>query len=83
VKAFWDMASCSVVELDLSFRGACNLLHQGDEILMMEAERSSETSVNFYDTIRRHISEGSHLHTFTLRRSTSVYNAATWSRTMP
>jgi hypothetical protein len=31
--------------------------------LMMEAESTSETSVNFYVTTRRNISEDSHLHT--------------------
>jgi hypothetical protein len=31
--------------------------------LMMEAVRPSETSVNFYETTRRNISEGCHLHT--------------------
>jgi membrane-bound lytic murein transglycosylase MltF len=31
--------------------------------LMMEAVRSSETSVNFYQTTRRNIPEDSHLHT--------------------
>jgi hypothetical protein len=31
--------------------------------LMMEAARTSETSVNFYHTTRRNIPEDSHLHT--------------------
>jgi hypothetical protein len=31
--------------------------------LMMEAVRTSETSVNFYETTRRNIQEGFHLHT--------------------
>jgi hypothetical protein len=31
--------------------------------LMMEAVRNSETSVNFYQTIRRNIPPESHLHT--------------------
>jgi hypothetical protein len=30
--------------------------------VMMEAESTSETSVNFYQTERRNISEDSHLH---------------------
>jgi hypothetical protein len=30
--------------------------------LMMEAENTSETSVNFYETTWRNILEGSHLH---------------------
>jgi hypothetical protein len=31
--------------------------------LMMEAASASETSVNFYQTTRRNIPEGSHVHT--------------------
>jgi hypothetical protein len=31
--------------------------------LMMETVSTSETSVNFYETIRRNIPEDSHLHT--------------------
>jgi hypothetical protein len=31
--------------------------------LMMEAISTSETSVNFYDTIQRNIPDGCHLHT--------------------
>jgi hypothetical protein len=31
--------------------------------LMMEAGRTSEPSVNFYETTRRNIPEGCHLHT--------------------
>jgi hypothetical protein len=31
--------------------------------LMMEAERTSETSANFYHTIRRNIPEDGHFHT--------------------
>jgi hypothetical protein len=37
-----------------------------DFALMMEAVSTSETSVNFYETTRRNISEDSHL--FTRRR---------------
>jgi hypothetical protein len=36
---------------------------------MMEAESTSETSVNFYQTIRRNIPEDSHRHT---RRSENL-----------
>jgi hypothetical protein len=32
-------------------------------VLMMEALRTSETSVNFYETTRRNIPEDSHFHT--------------------
>jgi hypothetical protein len=34
-----------------------------DIALMMEAVSTSETSVNFYETTRRNIPEGCHLHT--------------------
>jgi hypothetical protein len=39
---FWDVAPCSLVEVYRRLRGAI--------ALMMEAESTSETSVNFYDT---------------------------------
>jgi hypothetical protein len=40
----------------------CCLHHQGDEIaLMMEAARTSETLVNFYQTTRCYNSEDSNL----------------------
>jgi hypothetical protein len=42
---FWVVASCSVVEV----------------YLMMEAARTSETLVNFYETTRRYNPEDSHL----------------------
>jgi hypothetical protein len=50
---FWDVAPCSLVEVYRRFRGACFLHHQGDELT--EAESTSETSVNFYQTTRRNI----------------------------
>jgi hypothetical protein len=59
-RVFLDVAPCSHVEVDLSFRGAYRL-HQGDKwmitALMMEAVRTSETSVNFNMTTRRYIPE--------------------------
>jgi hypothetical protein len=58
--AFWDIAPCSMVEVDRRFRGSYCLHHQG--ALAMEAVRTSETSVNYY-TSRRNIPEGCHLHT--------------------
>jgi hypothetical protein len=45
---FWVVAPCSLVEV-----------YQ----LMMEAARTSETLVNFYQTIRRYNPEDSHLRT--------------------
>jgi hypothetical protein len=52
--AFWDMASCNLIETDWHFRGAYCLYHQGDDF--------PETSVYFHETTRRHIPEGCHLH---------------------
>jgi hypothetical protein len=43
-RAFWDIAQCSLAEVDRRFRRAYCLHHQGD--------RSSETSVSFYQTAR-------------------------------
>jgi hypothetical protein len=43
---FWDVAPCSPVNTDPRFRVI---------ILMMEAVRSSETTVNIYHTTRRNI----------------------------
>jgi hypothetical protein len=50
--ALWDMVLCSLVEVNRRFIN-----------LMMEAVRTSETLVHFYDTTQRHIPEGCHLHT--------------------
>jgi hypothetical protein len=61
---FWDVAPCSLAEIDQSFRGVYCLHHQGDESsLMMEAISTSEMSVNVYQTTRRNIPDDSHLHT--------------------
>jgi hypothetical protein len=46
---FWVVAPCSLVEVYERFRGAFCLHHQG----------TSETSVNFYQTIRRNNPEDS------------------------
>jgi hypothetical protein len=46
---FWDVAPCSLVEIYRRFRGACPLHHQRDE-----------SSVDFYQTTRRNITEDSH-----------------------
>jgi hypothetical protein len=53
---FWDIAPCSHIEVHRRLRGANCLHHQGDNALMMEAVRTSETSVNFVTT-RRYIPE--------------------------
>jgi hypothetical protein len=56
---FWIVVPCSVVEVYQRFRGPCCLHHQ----LMMEAAKTSETLVNFYQTTRHCNLEDSHLHT--------------------
>jgi hypothetical protein len=58
--AFWVVAPCSLVEADRRFRGVYSIVRS---ILMIESVSTSETSVNFYETTRRNIPEGRHLHT--------------------
>jgi hypothetical protein len=50
--ASWDIAPCSLVEVDAHFRGA----------LVMEAVHTSQTLVYFNETTHCYIPEGSHLH---------------------
>jgi hypothetical protein len=50
---FWVVAPCILVEVYQRFRAIA---------LMMEAARSSETLLNFYQTTRRYNPEDSHLH---------------------
>jgi hypothetical protein len=59
---FWDVASCSLIEIDQHLRCAY-CLHHKIIALMMETVNTSETSVNFYETTRCNIAEDSHLHT--------------------
>jgi hypothetical protein len=59
IVVFWVVAPCSLEEVYHRFRGPCCLHHQGDA-LMMEAARTSETLVNFYQTTRRYNPENSH-----------------------
>jgi hypothetical protein len=60
--ALWDTAPRSLVEVGRRFRGAY-YLHSQINALMMEAVRTSETSVNFCETTQRNNSEGYHIHT--------------------
>jgi hypothetical protein len=63
---FWIVALCSLVDVYQCFRGPCCLHNQGDRViiaLMMEAARTSETLVNFYQTTRRYNLENSHFRT--------------------
>jgi hypothetical protein len=71
-RVFLDVAPCSHVEVYRRFRGAYCLHHQG--ALMMEAVRTSETSVNIYLTTRRWITEDSEL------QSVNVYLSAEHSQ---
>jgi hypothetical protein len=48
---FWVVAPCSLIAVYQRFRGPCCLHHQG---WMMEATRTSETLVNFYQTTQRY-----------------------------
>jgi hypothetical protein len=54
VVILWNVADCSLVEIDRSLRGAYYLA-----ALMMDAVRTSETSVSFYQMTRRNIAEDS------------------------
>jgi hypothetical protein len=49
---FWNVAPCSLVETDRRFRCVYCLHHQ----------RTSDTTVNFYQATWRNIPEDSHLH---------------------
>jgi hypothetical protein len=62
---FWDVAPCNLVEIGGRFRGAYCLHHQTIIAiigLMMKAVSTFETSVNFYETTRRSISEDRHIY---------------------
>jgi hypothetical protein len=54
---FWNVAPCSLIEIDRRFRGVYRPI-----ALVMEVVSSSETSVNIYQTTRPNIPEDSHLH---------------------
>jgi hypothetical protein len=62
IAVFWVIVLCSLVEVYQRFGGACCLHHQDNELitLMMEAESTSETSVNFYHTTCHNNPEDSH-----------------------
>jgi hypothetical protein len=56
---FWDIALCSVVDINQCFRGTYCLHHQGYELfisLMIEAVSSTERSVSICQTAQCYIS---------------------------
>jgi hypothetical protein len=61
IAVFWIVAPFSLVHIYQRFRGPCCLHHHGAQ--MMEAARTSETLVNFYQTTWSYNPEDSHLHT--------------------
>jgi hypothetical protein len=64
---FWVAALCSLVEV-----------YQSLIALMMEAARTSETLVNFYQTTRRYNPEDSHLHTYSHENLKSYKKCCCW-----
>jgi hypothetical protein len=59
---FWVVAPCSLVEIyNISEDLAASIIRAIIITLKMEAARSSETLVNFYQTTWRHNPEDSHL----------------------
>jgi hypothetical protein len=59
-RVFWDVVTCSHIEVDWCLRGAYCLHYQ---CLMMKAVCTSDMSVNFNITTWRYIMEDSKLHT--------------------
>jgi hypothetical protein len=70
---FWVLAPCNLEDVYQRFRGACCLHHQGDDALMLEAARTSETLANFYQTTWRYNPEDSHLLTHRRENLKSYY----------
>jgi hypothetical protein len=69
---FWVVAPCSLVEVYQRFRDpAASIIramrgHEGLIALMMEAARTSETLVNFYQTTQSYNPEDSHLRSYNI-----------------
>jgi hypothetical protein len=66
---FWDVLPCKII-VDRRFRGTCCLHHQSDDLMiahMMEAARTSETSVDNYFTWQYIPEDNSELKTILLR----------------
>jgi hypothetical protein len=72
----WVVAPCNLVEVYQLFRGPCCLHHQGNEALitlMMEAARTSEKLVNFYQITQFYNPEDIHLRTHRHENLKSYY----------
>jgi hypothetical protein len=92
IRAFWDVAPCSLIGVHRRLKGAYCLHHQDDEYyimmgttsiiaLMIEAVRTSETSVYSYETTWRYIPEGSNLRVLCYLQANifrSFVNEASW-----
>jgi hypothetical protein len=59
--ALCDIALCSLVEADRSYRGVFVSIVRAVIALVMDAVRTSETTLYFYETARRHLPESCHL----------------------
>jgi hypothetical protein len=68
---FWNVAPCSVRNWPTFQRCLPSAI-----ALMMEGVTTSETSVNFYETIRRNIPEDSNFHTTILSICTVMQSVA-------
>jgi hypothetical protein len=60
---FWVVAPCSLVQVYQRFRVLAASIIKALIALMVAAASTSETSVNFYQTIRRNNPEDSHFRT--------------------
>jgi hypothetical protein len=61
--SFEDDTTCNLVEICLRFEGICGLHIQDRSHLQTEVIGFCEALLHFYQTIRRHTSEDSNLHT--------------------
>jgi hypothetical protein len=79
IRAFWDITPCSLVVVDRRFRGAYCLHHKDDVFItqMMEAVRTSETSVCYNETTRRNRPENK-----TIILNVVLYECGFWSSTL-
>jgi hypothetical protein len=50
---FWDVAPCSLEEIDQRFRGVCCLHHQGDEKVQEDQERNGKWNKLYTDCMKK------------------------------